>query len=149
MPLPPFRDDNWLPEGHHPATWEEVIAIFGGEHDSRRAKVLADLLDWRDRIRAKGIKGLLILDGSFISAKAEPGDFDTILVLDEGMESILARDMEASLLVNYVYCKQHGWGDIFVFSETAIRKFPHMCRTDGFDHDKVTKQPKGVVEVRL
>ena len=149
MPLPPFRDDNWLPEGHHLTTWEEIIAVFGEEPGSKRAQVLANLLDWRDRVRAKGIKGLLILDGSFISAKPNPGDFDTIFIMDEGMEAILAQDVEASLLVNYAYCKQRGWGDIFVFSEVAVRRFPLMCRTDGFDHDKETKTPKGVVEVRL
>lgn len=92
---------------------------------------------------------MLILDGSFISAKANPGDFDTILVMDEGLESILATDVEAALLINYAYCKEHGWGDIFVFSEAVVRKFPAFCRTDGFDFDKVTKKAKGVVEVRI
>lgn len=149
MTLPPFREDNWLPEGHHPSTWDEIIEIFGGEPHSKREHVLTNLLEWRDAVRAKEITGLLILDGSSISAKAEPGDFDTLFILDEGMEAVLANDVEASLLVNYVYCKQRGWGDIFVFSEVAVRRFPLMCRTDGFDFDKETKQPKGVVEVRL
>jgi hypothetical protein len=111
--------------------------------------VLANLLEWRDRLRARGIAGRLILDGSFISAKPEPGDFDTILILEEGMETRLAQDVEAALLVNYAYCKQRAWGDVFVFSEVALRKFPHLCRLDGFDHDKSTRQPKGVLEVRL
>lgn len=60
------------------------------------------------------------------------------------MESLLAQNVEAAMLVNCVYCKQRSWGDIFVFSEAVVRKFPQMCRLDGFDHDKVTKQPKGV-----
>ena len=149
MPLPPFRSDNWLPEGHHTTDWAEIIRVFGGEPGSKRAQVLANLLEWRDSVRAKGLAGLLILDGSFISSKPEPGDFDTIFVLDEGMESVLAQDVEAALFVNYVYCKQRGWGDIFMYSEAAVRKFPLMCRLDDFDHDKVIKQPKGVVEVRL
>lgn len=149
MPLPSFRNNQWLPEGHHAAEWEEIVTVFGGEPGSKRAQVLTNLLEWRDSVRAKGLAGLLILDGSFISAKLEPGDFDTIFVMEEGMESILAQDVEAALLVNYVYCKQRGWGDIFMFSESAVRRFPLMCRLDGFDHDKVTKEPKGVVEVRL
>ena len=149
MPLPPFRSDNWLPKGHHVTDWEEIIAIFGGVSGSKRAQVLENLLEWRNSVRAIGLTGLLILDGSFISAKPEPGDFDTIFVMDTGVESILAQDVESALLVNYVYCKQRGWGDIFMFSEAATRQFPQMCRLDGFDHDKITKQPKGVVEVRL
>src|SRR5262249_37077814 len=118
--LPPFRDDNWLPEGHHPTTWEEIVAVFGGVPGSKRAQVLADLLDWRDRGRAKGITGQLILDGSFISAKPKPGDFDTILVLDEGMEAILANDVDAGLLVNYAYCKQHGWAIFLSFRRSLF-----------------------------
>src|SRR4051812_30002379 len=105
MALPAFRDDNWLPEGHHSTTWEEIIAVFGGNPGTQRARVLENVLDWRNRVRAKGISGLLILDGSFISAKVNPGDFDTILIMDEGVESILATDVEASLLINYAYCK--------------------------------------------
>ena len=78
MSLPPFRDDKWLPEGHYPATWDEIIAAFGGEPGGQRARVLARLLDWRDRLRQHGITGRLILDGSFVSARADPGDFDVI-----------------------------------------------------------------------
>lgn len=37
---------------------------FGGEPGSRRAQVLANLFDWRDRLRAKGTTGRLILNGS-------------------------------------------------------------------------------------
>jgi hypothetical protein len=149
MALPGFRDDGWLPEGHHPTTWEEIRNLFGGESGTRRAQVLAKLLDWRDQVRRKGITRRLILNGSFISAKPEPGDFDTILIADEGVETILAQDEAARQLVDYAFCKARGWGDIFLFSTAAIRKFPHLCRLDLFDHDKVTKTPKGVVEVSL
>lgn len=149
MTLPAFREDNWLPEGHHLTTWEEIITVFSGESGGKRAQVMANLIEWRDRMRAKNMTGRLILDGSFVSAKPNPGDFDTIFVGDERIEAILANDVEAALLVNYAFCKQRGWGDIFYFSEAAVRKFPLICRLDGFDHDKVTKTPKGVVEVML
>ncbi len=76
MPLPEFRPNDWLPEGHHPTTWDEIAARFGGPPGSRRAAVLSGLLEWRDAVRAKGMGGRLILDGSFISKKAAPGDFD-------------------------------------------------------------------------
>lgn len=147
MPVPPFRYDGWLPEGHHKLTWEEIDVVFGGEQGSVRRSVYSNLLEWRNSIRAKKLGGYLILNGSFISNKKEPGDFDLIYVGDEEIERKLATDNEAALLVNYVYCKEQGWGDIFYFSEAAIRKFPGMCRTDGFDFDKVTKVSKGVAEV--
>ena len=149
MPLPSFRDDGWLPEGHHPATWEEIVACFGGEFGTVRGQVLTRLLDWRDRLRKAGITGRLALDGSFISGKLVPRDFDTLLIADDGAETILAHDEEARNLVSYTYCKEQGWGDVFFFPAAAIRKFPHMCRLDVFDYDKVDKTPNGVVEVAL
>lgn len=36
MPIPSFRADGWLPDGHHIATWEEIIERFRGEAQSRR-----------------------------------------------------------------------------------------------------------------
>ena len=44
MPVPEFRPDGWLPEGYHPATWDEIAARFGGAPGSPRAAVLSGLL---------------------------------------------------------------------------------------------------------
>jgi len=92
MSLPAFREDGWLPGGHHPATWEEIAAVFGGLPDSRRAAIFAGLLAWRDAVRRKSMGGSLIIDGSFISQKAEPGDFDCIFVYNEASVKVLAQD---------------------------------------------------------
>ncbi len=149
MALPEFRPDGWLPEGHHAATWEEIAMRFGGEPGSRRAGLLASLLAWRDAARAKGLEGLLILDGSFVSDKDMPGDFDGIFVYDEQSVVILAADAEARELLRMTSVKERFGADIFVFSSTAVRDSPAFCRTDGFDLHKITRMPKGVVEVIL
>ena len=149
MALPPFRDDGWLPEGHHETTWEEVITTFGGEPGSRRREVLTRLLQWRNATRTKGMSGSVILDGSFISEKAEPGDFDLIFVYDEATEQIVAQDADARMLLGGARCKERFGGDVFSFWITNVRNNPTFCRTDGFDLEKVTQEPKGVVEVRL
>lgn len=149
MALPVYREDGWLPEGHHPATWDEIIAAFGGEEGSQRARVLARLIEWRDRLQEHGLAGRLILNGSFVSARADPGDFDTIFILDEGLEDRLAQEEEARRLVDYTYCRERGWGDVFLFSASALRKFPHLFPLDALDYDKRSGNPKGVVEVRL
>jgi hypothetical protein len=148
MAIPKFRDDGWLPEGHHPAQWEEVIAVFGGQPGSRRAQILSKLLSWRDEARQRGISGRLILDGSFISAKETPGDFDALLIYDEHVEAILAQDAEARALLDHDRCKEKGF-DLFVFSAAAARKFPEWTHLDMFDRDKVTGRRKGVLEVIL
>ncbi len=69
MVLPEFREDGWLPEGHHDASWEEVIGRFDGPPGSLREQVMRRLLNWRDEARVKGISGRLVLNGSLISAK--------------------------------------------------------------------------------
>lgn len=149
MPLPAFRQDGWLPEGHHPASWKEIEAVFGGETGSRRAQVFSNLLRWRDALRAKGMGGRLILNGSFTSQKPEPGDFDCYFVYDEATEALLQQDAEAKTLTDYGYCKTQGGGDVLVFAEASVHKFPQFCRIDGFDLDKATRLPKGVVEVSV
>ena len=104
------------------------------------------LLLWRDRARENQLTGRLLLDGSFISTKEAPGDFDGIFIGAEGIEDILANNPEAQLLLNYLVCKEIYGGDLLFFSEAALRKYPHFCRIDGFDYNK-NQQPKGLVEL--
>ena len=63
MPIPPFRSDNWLPEGHHSATWEEIEAVFGGEPDSIRREVLT----------VDPMAGKLLVNGKAIDATIDSG----------------------------------------------------------------------------
>ena len=93
MALPAFREDGWLPEGHHGATGQEVALRFGGEPNSRRSLVLSSLLQWRDTVRDKGMAGLVILDGSFVSSKEAPDDFDLVFSYDEATEALLLTDL--------------------------------------------------------
>jgi len=148
MALPALREDGWLPEGHHETTWKEIAEVFGGKPGSRRAQVLLRLLEWRDALRGTGVAGRVILNGSFISAKTEPGDFDLIFVYDESARAIINRDADAKALTDYTYCKAAGYGDVFTFAVAAVRAFPDFCRLDMFDTDK-KGIPKGVVEVAL
>ena len=147
--LPDFRADGWLPEGHHKTTWGEIAARFGGEQDSRRASLLALLIEWRDALVARGMGGRLILNGSFISHKAEPGDFDCLFIYNDATGELIENDDEAMELLSYERSKEKGYGDIFCLSEAAVRAFPKFCHTDMFDTDKVTKKPKGVVELEI
>ncbi len=41
MPIPSFREDGWLPEGHWQANWEEITDVFGDTLGSRRAELMA------------------------------------------------------------------------------------------------------------
>ncbi len=93
--------------------------------------------------------GLLILNGSFISRKGEPGDFDCLFVYDNATARMIENDDEALELLSYERSKEKGYGDIFCLSSDAVRIFPTFCHLDMFDTDKVSKRPKGVVELEI
>ena len=80
LPIPPFRNDGWLPVGHHAASWEELGVRFGGAVGTRRMFLTNKLLELRDTLRLLGVTGYLLLNGSSISTKPEPEDFDVLLV---------------------------------------------------------------------
>jgi hypothetical protein len=149
MAIPEFREDGWLPEGHWPATWEEIEGRLGGEPDSRRKLLLQQLTEWRDALRRFKVAGTLILDGSFVSTKERPGDIDAIFVSDLDSMEVIATDPEAARLLSHGRTKDSGFGDLFYFTETAVRDFPALCRLDGFDMDSRTGKSKGVLKVRI
>jgi len=71
--IPPFRRDGLLPVGLHYAVWDEVVARFGG--NDARDRLLTGLRAALDSLAAAGC-GTVYLDGSFVTSKVAPGDFD-------------------------------------------------------------------------
>ncbi len=76
MSLPPFEQTTGrLPPGEHDATWDEVVDRFGWNQHRRRlldglAEALALLAD-------VGCTRVWV-NGSFVTTKEEPGDFDAV-----------------------------------------------------------------------
>ncbi len=62
-----------LPAGVHPADWPEFIARFG--FSDRRKRLLTGLVAALQSLRDAGCR-LAYVDGSFVTAKRDPGDFD-------------------------------------------------------------------------
>jgi len=150
MAIPEFRADGWLPEGHHAASLEEVQARFGGSPGTQRAAVMSKLSAWIASIKRKGLTGMLVLDGSFISSKAEPGDFDVLLVYDDQFEEVAEADAEAAALINYSACKSDGF-DVLCFARASLDSPRGSLANplEVWDFDGKTKSRKGVLEVRL
>jgi len=71
--IPPFDAAGNLPPGVHEATWDELVARFGTT--PRRLALLAGLRAALDALRAAGCRRAYV-DGSFVTAKPDPGDFD-------------------------------------------------------------------------
>jgi hypothetical protein len=62
-----------LPPGVHDATWDELVDAFG--FNGRRTELLQGLREALESLARAGCKRAYI-DGSFVTAKEYPGDFD-------------------------------------------------------------------------
>ena len=69
-----------------PAGWPEFAARFGGT--DRRRRLLSGLAAALRNLRAAGC-ALAYVDGSFVTAKAEPGDFDACWGVDGVVPELL------------------------------------------------------------
>jgi uncharacterized protein DUF6932 len=72
--LPAFDPDSGrLPSGEHVALWDEVVERFGWTE--RRRRLLDGLAEAIELLAEAGCLKVW-LNGSFVTAKDEPGDFD-------------------------------------------------------------------------
>src|SRR5436190_23079014 len=72
--IPPFEPSiGLLPAGIHEATWEEFVARFGWTPP--RLALLSGLKAALDALRVAGCRRAYV-NGSFVTAKEAPGDFD-------------------------------------------------------------------------
>ena len=77
--IPPFQPDGNLPPGIHTATWEEVVARFGG--NPQRNRLLDGLRRAIDNLQSAGCRRLY-LNGSFTTSKPDPDDYDGCWEMD-------------------------------------------------------------------
>ena len=78
--IPPFdRATRNLPPGVHEAAWNELVARYG--YTPHRLALLAGLKAALDALRTAGCRRVYI-DGSFVTAKEAPADFDACWEVD-------------------------------------------------------------------
>jgi hypothetical protein len=68
-----FTSDGLLPAGVHVVDWPEFAAFFG--HNDRRRRLLTGLRDVAVMLAAAGCSKIWV-DGSFVTDRDEPGDYD-------------------------------------------------------------------------
>jgi hypothetical protein len=71
--LPPFDTEGCLPPGEHEVTWEEFTERFGW--NDRRRGLIQGLAEAIEILRRAECPRLWV-DGSFVTSKEIPGDFD-------------------------------------------------------------------------
>ena len=145
--IPPFDlDTGNLPPGIHEAPWHEIVERFG--HTAHRRILLAGLRRALDLLRRFGCRRFY-LDGSFVTAKEVPGDWDGCWEV-EGVD-VPRLALAAPLLWDdrpkRNEQKARYGGDLFPVN-TAGDLTDRQILND-FLRDRRTGAPKGVIVIDL
>jgi hypothetical protein len=135
-----------LPPGIPAASWDELATRFG--QSAHRQALVAGLRRALDLLRAAGCSRVYI-DGSFVTAKAAPGDFDACWQIEGVDFGYLAR--HAPTLLHPFSMRERTRalfaGDLFPASLTADRE--GRAFLEFFQQDSLTNQRKGIVALDL
>lgn len=122
MPIPELNENGLLPEGIHDCTLEEIGARFGRFQSSDRRVRLFEKLSQllKETIVAK-LAVDVIVDGSFVTDKPEPGDIDLVIVLPEVFDfSVELRPFEYNSISKSRLYRKYGF-DVFVVSKHSFQ----------------------------
>jgi hypothetical protein len=141
--IPAFEPDGNLPPGIHPARWDEIVTRYAT--NTRRRELTDGLLDALRSLKHAGCR-TAYLDGSFVTTKELPGDFDAcweIAGVDAGRldrELLDFSDRRAAQKARY-------GGELFP-AETAAEP-AGTTFLDYFQRDRDTGQPRGIIAIDL
>ena len=139
--LEPDPKTGYLPPGVHDAGWRDVAGRFAG--NSHRARLMGGLLAAYLNLAAAGC-GEVLLDGSFVTAKSLPGDYDdaweTVGVDPDRVDPVLLdfSNRRAAMKAKYL-------GDLFPASAIAA---PGVLYRDFFKTDRNGVE-KGIMLIDL
>ncbi len=138
-----FDEYGNLPPGIHHATWSEIVTRYATS--VRRRELLDGLLDALRSLKAAGC-GVAYLDGSFVTAKEHPGDFD---VCWEPARVVLDRlDPELQDFSDRCAAQKARYGGEFYPADWAAEP-GGMCFRDYFQRDAINRRPKGIIAINL
>ncbi|HAL47944.1 MAG: hypothetical protein FI707_12410 [SAR202 cluster bacterium] len=141
--IPPFQNDGNLPPGIHWATWDEIVASFGAT--AWRQALLNGLKAALEEFRRSGCQTFYI-DGSFVTEKDDPGDFDACWE-NAGVDPTVLDPVLLTFDRGRATQKAKYRGEMFPASAEAIpggRTFFEF-----FQIDKDTGDPKGIIALDL
>jgi hypothetical protein len=141
--IPKFNRDGRLAAGIHWTIWTELEARFG--FSDRRRQLLVGLRSAVRALRAAGCRKVYI-DGSFVTAKHEPGDYDACWDI-EGV------DVESLDAVFLDFSNGRRAQKRKYFGEFFPAQMPEGATgrlfLEFFQTDKETGKPKGIVALNL
>lgn len=142
--LPPLTYEGLLPPGIHLAEWAEVWAAFATS--PRRQRLLNGFLRAIQSLKFAGCK-MVYLDGSFITAKENPGDFDGCWdssgVNPAQLDPVLLRFDPGRIAQKIKY-----GGEMFPATWIADQN-TMLTFIEFFQVDKETGEAKGIIAIDL
>ncbi len=141
--IPEFDVDGNLPPGIHPAGWDEIVTRYAT--NTRRRELLDGLLDALRSLKRAGCR-TAFLDGSFVTVKDLPGDFDAcweIAGVDAGR-----LDRELLDFSNRRATQKARYGGELFPAETAAEP-AGTTLLDYFQRDRDSGRPKGIIAIDL
>jgi hypothetical protein len=140
--LPPFDlETGRLPDGVHEVTWQDVVERFG--FNSRRRQLLEGLADAIELLAAAGRRRVW-LDGSFVTAKEEPVDFDACWDLD-GVDLDVLDPVLLDLSLGRAAQKSRFGGELF---PNVVEAQSGLEFAEFFRNERDTGR-KGIVVLRI
>jgi len=141
--IPRFNRAGNLPPGIHLATWQEVVNRFGKTRQRRR--LLRGLKAALDNLRAAGCSRAF-LNGSFVTAKRVPRDFDACWDT-EGVNLALLDPVLLTFARGRAAQKAKYLGEFFPARLTEGGSGATFL--EFFQTDRQTGAPKGIISIVL
>jgi hypothetical protein len=141
--IPSFEESGNLPPGVHEASWDELAARYGTtEH---RQNLLGGLGAALDSLRRAGCRRAYI-DGSFVTAKPDPSDFD-VCWEERNVDPLLLDPVLMDFSDQRRAQKERFGGELFPATMPAGPGEADFL--EYFQHEPKTDLPKGILAISL
>ena len=143
--IPEFNESGMLPEGIHWADMNEVQKRYG--KNDHRKRLLSGFQRAVDALRSSGCS-LIYLDGSFVTAKAFPNDYDACWE----MKGVTLANLDPVLLDfsnRRAAQKAKYFGEFFHAHFQAENTSPFKIFLHFFQTDKESGDRKGIIGINL
>lgn len=118
-----FNGDGHLPPGIHLYTIEQIKQAFGSfQTTDQRPKLYKKLLELVEEAKGFDFMRYIVIDGSFVTDKSDPGDIDLIIVVDQDIMSRLETEILNPFAYNLLSSrrlKRRFSFDVFVAAENS------------------------------
>lgn len=141
--IPQLDGAGKLPAGIHWVTWEEMVSVFG--FTFRRERLLTGLNEALYLLKAAGCQSVYI-DGSFVTSKPEPGDFDACWAV-QGVEVFKLDPVFLDFSNSRAQQKKRFLGEFF--PAELPEGLTGKTFLEFFQTDKETGSPKGILALDL